>query len=225
MTAPHCICLYIHTYIYIYIYINTYTYICLYTHTYTYIYICTDERVSLFIECNNQRTHFILALSFICKMSSHENMYSDGHSIYHDIRYGAVMIAAERNSYFELKTDIPYLALTGELWGVFYVNCEENWPRHDGTALHMHIYTHIHINTYTYICTYTHIHIYICTDERVRLFIECSNQRTHFILALSFICKMSSHENMYSDGHSINCLKHNGFPSCPKMIFVQALEG
>ena len=128
MTAPHCICLYIHTYIYIYIYIyiNTYTYICLYTHTYTYIYICTDERVSLFIECNNQRTHFILALSFICKMSSHENMYSDGHSIYHDIRYGAVMIAAERNSYFELKTDIPYLALTGELWGVFYVNCEEN---------------------------------------------------------------------------------------------------
>ena len=55
------------------------------------------------------------------------------------------MIAAERNSYFELKTDIPYLALTGELWGVYYVNCEENWPRHDGTALHMPIYTHIYI--------------------------------------------------------------------------------
>ena len=155
MTAPHCICLYIHTYIYKHIHIYMYIY------THIYIYICTDERVSLFIECNNQRTHFILALSFICKMSSHENMYSDGHSIYHDIRYGAVMIAAERNSYFELKTDIPYLALTGELWGVYYVNCEENWPRHDGTALHMHIYTHIHINTYTYICTYTHIHIYI----------------------------------------------------------------
>ena len=32
-------------------------------------------------------------------------------------------------------------------------------------------------------------------------------------------------KNMYSDGHSIYCLKHNGFPSCPKLIFVQALEG
>ena len=121
------------------------------------------------------------------------------------------MIAAERNSYFELKTDIPYLALTGELWGVYYVNCEENWPRHDGTALHMPIYTHIYIYIYTYAYIYTYIYthtyiyiyIYICTDERVSLFIECNNQRTHFILALSFICKMSSHENMYSDGHSI----------------------
>ena len=68
------------------------------------------------------------------------------------------MTAAERNSYFELKTDTPYLALTGELWGEYYVNCEENWPRHDGTALHMHIYIYIYIyiNTYTYICTYSY---------------------------------------------------------------------
>ena len=50
------------------------------------------------------------------------------------------MTEAERKSYFELKTDTPYLALTGELWGVSYENFKEDWPRHDGTALHIHIY-------------------------------------------------------------------------------------
>ena len=32
--------------------------------------------------------------------------------------------------------DIPYLALTGELWGVFCEYFWENWPRYNGTALY-----------------------------------------------------------------------------------------
>ena len=27
---------------------------------------------------------------------------------------------------FKLKTDTPYLTLTGKLWGVYYANLEEN---------------------------------------------------------------------------------------------------
>ena len=30
--------------------------------------------------------------------------------------------------------DIPYLALTGELWGAFCEDLGENWPRYKGTA-------------------------------------------------------------------------------------------
>ena len=32
-------------------------------------------------------------------------------------------MTTERKSGFELKTDTPYLTLTGELWGVYYENC------------------------------------------------------------------------------------------------------
>ena len=42
----------------------------------------------------------------------------------------------EHKSDFKLTTDIPYLALTGELWGVYYENFEENWLRYNGTALY-----------------------------------------------------------------------------------------
>ena len=103
------------------------------------------------------------------------------------------MIAAERNSYFELKTDIPYLALTGELWGVYYVNCEENWPRHDGTALHMPIYTHIytykHIHIYMYIYTHIHIYIYAQMSELVFSLNAIINVRILYLLFHSYaIC-------------------------------------
>ena len=33
-------------------------------------------------------------------------------------------------------TDTPYLTLTGELWGVYCVDFEENWPGFNGTALY-----------------------------------------------------------------------------------------
>ena len=42
----------------------------------------------------------------------------------------------KRKSNFKLKTATPYLSVTGELWGVYYQNFEENWPRYNGTALY-----------------------------------------------------------------------------------------
>ena len=42
----------------------------------------------------------------------------------------------DNESDFKLATDTPYLALTGEILGVYGENCEENLPRYNGTALH-----------------------------------------------------------------------------------------
>ena len=44
---------------------------------------------------------------------------------------------AESVSDFRITTDIPYLAPTGELWGVFCEDFGENWPRYNGTALYI----------------------------------------------------------------------------------------
>ena len=49
------------------------------------------------------------------------------------------MTAGESRSGFKLITDTPYLALTGELWGVYYESYEENWPRCNGTALYFQV--------------------------------------------------------------------------------------
>ena len=40
---------------------------------------------------------------------------------------GTTMTAAERQSDLKLTTDIPYLALTGELWGVYCEDLGQNW--------------------------------------------------------------------------------------------------
>ena len=48
------------------------------------------------------------------------------------------MTATECESDFKLTTDTPYLALTGELWGVYYENFEEKWPPY--TILYLLIY-------------------------------------------------------------------------------------
>ena len=42
----------------------------------------------------------------------------------------------ESKSEFEPTKYIPYLALPGELWYVFYKDFEENWPHYNGTALY-----------------------------------------------------------------------------------------
>ena len=48
------------------------------------------------------------------------------------------MPAWKPESDFKLTTDTPYLGLTGELWGVYYENFEEYWPRYNGTALYLY---------------------------------------------------------------------------------------
>ena len=47
------------------------------------------------------------------------------------------MTATEHKSHFKLTATTPYLALTGEPWGVYYENFEENWPRYNGTRLYL----------------------------------------------------------------------------------------
>ena len=39
--------------------------------------------------------------------------------------YDATMKATERKPYFKLTTNIPYLTLPGELWGVYYDNMKK----------------------------------------------------------------------------------------------------
>ena len=47
------------------------------------------------------------------------------------------MTAPEHKSDFKHTTYIPYLTLTGKLWGVYFENWGENWPRYYGTALYI----------------------------------------------------------------------------------------
>ena len=47
-----------------------------------------------------------------------------------------MMTVAESESDFRITTDFPYLAFTGELWGVYGEDLRENWPRYNGTALY-----------------------------------------------------------------------------------------
>ena len=52
-----------------------------------------------------------------------------------DITYGTAITAAEIESDFRITTDTPYLALTGELWGVFCKDFREYSPRYNGTTV------------------------------------------------------------------------------------------
>ena len=49
------------------------------------------------------------------------------------------MTGAEDECKFETTKDTPYLALTGELWGVFRDDFGENRLRYNGTTLYKHV--------------------------------------------------------------------------------------
>ena len=44
---------------------------------------------------------------------------------------------AESESDIRITTDTSYLALAGELWGVYCEDFEENWPRYNDTSLYL----------------------------------------------------------------------------------------
>ena len=46
------------------------------------------------------------------------------------------MPVAESDSDIRITTDTPYLALTGDLWGVYFEELGGNGPRFNGTALY-----------------------------------------------------------------------------------------
>ena len=50
--------------------------------------------------------------------------------IYPDNTYDTAITMAENESNFRITTGAPYLALTGELWGVYCEDLEENWNDH-----------------------------------------------------------------------------------------------
>ena len=54
----------------------------------------------------------------------------------HDIAYGTVVTGAKHKADFIVTTDAPPLALTGELWGICYDDCEGNWLHCNSTELH-----------------------------------------------------------------------------------------
>ena len=56
--------------------------------------------------------------------------------MWHDMEYITAVTEAEYKSEFELTKCIPYLALTGELWGVFCKDFEENWLYYNGITLY-----------------------------------------------------------------------------------------
>ena len=57
--------------------------------------------------------------------------------MYHDITYDTAIQVVESESDIRIITDIPYLALTGELWGVYCEDFGGNWPRYNATGLYI----------------------------------------------------------------------------------------
>ena len=61
-------------------------------------------------------------------------------SIYHDTTYSIAITVAESESDYSITSDTPYLAPTGELWGVYCGDFGENLLRHNSTALYVAYY-------------------------------------------------------------------------------------
>ena len=55
-------------------------------------------------------------------------------SNFEDIAYDTAIMAAGSESDIRITTDTPYIALTGELWGIYGENLRENWPRCNRTV-------------------------------------------------------------------------------------------
>ena len=61
---------------------------------------------------------------------------------YNTVQYSAIFYTAlhwlkQNINQCQITNYTPYLALTGELWGVFWEDLIENWPHYKGTALYV----------------------------------------------------------------------------------------
>ena len=54
-------------------------------------------------------------------------------------RCNAINFTTILHTALKLTTKAPYLALTGEVWGVHHEEFEEKWPSYNGTALYLHM--------------------------------------------------------------------------------------
>ena len=66
---------------------------------------------------------------------------------------------------FELTKDTPYLALSGELWSVFYEYFNRNWPCYKGFLLYYMCITGLCYNS-------THLHLVL---SQYRLIVTSDN--------------------------------------------------
>ena len=98
------------------------------THTHTHIYIYTYIWLYKYTH-----TYIIIMLNFTQSSAVITWLNITWFSIWFDneVKYASEVIFTK---------DTPYLALTGELWGVFCEDLGENWPRYKGTALCMFIW-------------------------------------------------------------------------------------
>ena len=60
-----------------------------------------------------------------------------------DFAYDKTMKAAECKSDFELTKSTPYLALKGELWGIYCEDLGENGLHYNGTVLHLLLWINV----------------------------------------------------------------------------------
>ena len=56
-----------------------------------------------------------------------------------------MMISLHNMLPFELTKDTPYLALSGELWSVFYEYLNRNWSCYKGFLLYLKIKTSVYM--------------------------------------------------------------------------------
>ena len=95
---------------------------------------------------------------------------------------------------FELTKDTPYLALSGELWSVFYEYFNRNWPCYKGFLLYLHKVAHLGleemVNRQSMLCVGVCLSLYHL--HLVGLWKWCSNKNKDKKL----ITKMYTLENL-----------------------------
>ena len=97
-----------------------------------------DLEIIIFVKCNTVKCRYN-SVQFITIL--HTVAAEHDSKLKH-----RVTVAAEHDSNLKHTTDIPYLALTGELWGVSCEYIGEKWPRYNGTALYYFDWTYIEFN-------------------------------------------------------------------------------
>ena len=93
-----------------------------------YIYIHTHSYYQILYRCTFNT----------CHSRVHHNAVQ-----YNDIAH--IIVGRKSIRGWKLTRDTPHLALWGEVCGVFYEYLAENWPRYNGTVLHIYIHTHNYI--------------------------------------------------------------------------------
>ena len=169
------------------------------------------------IQMNNEKIILVLQNTVNCR-------YYGANIVIHYINdYGNWEYASEAG----LKKDIPYLALTGELWGVFWEYLWENWPRYSGTARYCPIPRHSPliiafwkhrywlllpvwsyvINIKTYVNTpYTLLLAYVC---RVKEYLSSYTETMYVFLPVTEIQAAAYFDNPYVIDRTIGSAADN----------------